>query len=432
MSSGKAKNVKKGSNPAQGNEPQLYDKQMDTHIFGSSSVDAIFRDGYISQKGLANLAHYKYSGSDLSFLYNLVLTHYFDWLVLRMPLWIAPNMLTLIGVMFNYVFYFLLGYYTPHLTGVAPAWVYFVSAFCIFAYQSLDNIDGRQARRTGSSSPLGELFDHVCDAASCPLFALSLTATLQLGPWYGYATLLAICLPFYFAHWEEYYSGSLVLGKWNGPTEAQVLSMAVYVGTGIARCYGFDFWSINLFGEISIGKALAISFYIGAVLTCATHIGKVVGMLKHRPGAIIKALLQLTPITVVVGLGSLWIGLSWELFVAHPRTIMMSCAMAFVYLVTRLIVQRICSEPIRIFYVIEAPFFVLSFNAVWTRWFMMTPLVEEEVLMWLFLVYSVSNVVFLGYSLIRQLCAHLKINAFTIPYPSSSAASKKRLPAKRD
>jgi hypothetical protein len=62
---------------------------MDTHIFGSSSVDAIFRDGYISQKGLANLAHYKYSGSDLSFLYNLVLTHYFDWLVLRMPLWIA-------------------------------------------------------------------------------------------------------------------------------------------------------------------------------------------------------------------------------------------------------------------------------------------------------------------------------------------------------
>ncbi len=151
---------------------------MDTHIFGSSSVDAIFRDGYISQKGLANLAHYKYSGSDLSFLYNLVLTHYFDWLVLRMPLWIAyallpvplcgmqlvpwlntsslrvvcvdagrPNMLTLIGVLFNYVFYFLLGYYTPHLTGVAPAWVYFVSAFCIFAYQSLDNIDGRQARR---------------------------------------------------------------------------------------------------------------------------------------------------------------------------------------------------------------------------------------------------------------------------------------------
>jgi hypothetical protein len=59
------------------------------------------------------------------------------------------------------------------------------------------------------------------------------------------------------------------------------------------------------------------------------------------------------------------------------------------------------------------------------------PLIEEEVLMWLFLAYSVGNVAFLGYSLIRQLCAHLNINAFTIPYPPRTATSK-RLPAKQD
>lgn len=28
----------------------------------------------------------------------------------------------------------------------------------------MDAIDGKQARRTGTSSPLGELFDHGCDA----------------------------------------------------------------------------------------------------------------------------------------------------------------------------------------------------------------------------------------------------------------------------
>lgn len=28
----------------------------------------------------------------------------------------------------------------------------------------MDSIDGKQARRTGTSSPLGELFDHGCDA----------------------------------------------------------------------------------------------------------------------------------------------------------------------------------------------------------------------------------------------------------------------------
>lgn len=28
----------------------------------------------------------------------------------------------------------------------------------------MDAIDGKQARRTGTSGPLGELFDHGCDA----------------------------------------------------------------------------------------------------------------------------------------------------------------------------------------------------------------------------------------------------------------------------
>ncbi len=41
-----------------------------------------------------------------------------------------------------------------------------LAGLCLFAYQSLDAIDGKQARRTGSATPLGELFDHGCDALS--------------------------------------------------------------------------------------------------------------------------------------------------------------------------------------------------------------------------------------------------------------------------
>ena len=48
----------------------------------------------------------------------------------------------------------------------APWWVYFSCGLGLFFYQCLDAIDGKQARRTGSSSPLGELFDHGCDAVS--------------------------------------------------------------------------------------------------------------------------------------------------------------------------------------------------------------------------------------------------------------------------
>ena len=33
-------------------------------------------------------------------------------------------------------------------------------AIGLFAYQSFDAIDGKQARRTGMAGPLGEMFDH--------------------------------------------------------------------------------------------------------------------------------------------------------------------------------------------------------------------------------------------------------------------------------
>lgn len=45
-------------------------------------------------------------------------------------------------------------------------WPFAGAALGLFIYQSLDAIDGKQARRTNSSSSLGELFDHGCDSVS--------------------------------------------------------------------------------------------------------------------------------------------------------------------------------------------------------------------------------------------------------------------------
>ena len=41
-----------------------------------------------------------------------------------------------------------------------PRWVYFSWGIGLFLYQTLDAIDGKQARRTGMAGPLGEMFDH--------------------------------------------------------------------------------------------------------------------------------------------------------------------------------------------------------------------------------------------------------------------------------
>ena len=61
-----------------------------------------------------------------------------------------------------------------------PSWLYFLSGFMVWFYQTMDAVDGKQARRTNSSSPLGQLFDHGCDGLQTLIVTLQLTVALQL------------------------------------------------------------------------------------------------------------------------------------------------------------------------------------------------------------------------------------------------------------
>lgn len=76
------------------------------------------------------------------------------------PQWMAPNMVTLLGSMCVISSYLITLYHCNQLIGALPSWVNVYIALALFAYQTLDAIDGKQARRTKQSSPLGQLFDH--------------------------------------------------------------------------------------------------------------------------------------------------------------------------------------------------------------------------------------------------------------------------------
>jgi phosphatidylglycerophosphate synthase len=71
------------------------------------------------------------------------------------------------------------GFPTPSLPVQAPAWVNYYAAAAIFIYQTLDALDGKQARRTGTGSCLGELFDHGCDAFT----TVMVVCLLPIGYW---------------------------------------------------------------------------------------------------------------------------------------------------------------------------------------------------------------------------------------------------------
>lgn len=85
----------------------------------------------------------------------------------------------------------------------------------MFIYQTLDGIDGKQARRTGTNNPLGELFDHGCDAVSTFIVALAGTCAVGLNN-YPYLLLgFVLCIEFvnYIYHWQTYVSGCLYFKK---------------------------------------------------------------------------------------------------------------------------------------------------------------------------------------------------------------------------
>ena len=108
-------------------------------------------------------------------------------------------------------------------------------------YCVLDNIDGKQARRTGSSSPLGLLFDHACDCLVTVFVGVSLARIFYLGnsPFLLVPFIIG-SYPFFLATLEEYYVGSLNLPIVNGPNEGCFIILALFILPGIVPNSTFD------------------------------------------------------------------------------------------------------------------------------------------------------------------------------------------------
>ncbi|VAI84023.1 unnamed protein product [Triticum turgidum subsp. durum] len=157
---------------------------------------------YIGAHGVETLKRYRYSGQDHSVVAKYVLQPFWSRCVTLFPLWMPPNMITLMGFMFLLTSSLLSYIYSPHLDTAPPRWVHLAHGILLFLYQTFDAVDGKQARRTSSSSPLGELFDHGCDALACAFEALALGSTLMCGR-LTFCYWVVAAVPFYLATWEQ-------------------------------------------------------------------------------------------------------------------------------------------------------------------------------------------------------------------------------------
>lgn len=192
--------------------------------------------------------NYKYSCIDNSPLSVYITKPLWIWTSNFIPLWVAPNTLTLTGFFFTILQFLLLTFYDADFTAgqSIPSYIWYVCAlFQYFSYM-LDGVDGIQARKTKTSSPLGELMDHGIDSWTCCFTIMSLFSCI------GYSTdpdkgltfndmfimTWLLQFVFYSAHWEKLVTGTLYL-PWT--YDLGVCSIIIlYIITGV---FGSTFWT---------------------------------------------------------------------------------------------------------------------------------------------------------------------------------------------
>ncbi|KAL0215188.1 hypothetical protein P9112_007372 [Eukaryota sp. TZLM1-RC] len=186
--------------------------------------------------------NYKYGCIDRSLVTKYILKPYWDWAINFFPATIAPNAITMIGLFSVAIPSFIIILLT-FMQFKVPAYLFFISGFSVFAYQTLDNLDGRQARRTKTSSALGEITDHCVDSFTTTIIGVSTLLGLGLDIPYAIPLTILPQITFILCAIEEYFTGSLYLGVVNAPTEG----LLMISGLHIALAFGFELGNPNLY-----------------------------------------------------------------------------------------------------------------------------------------------------------------------------------------
>ncbi|XP_076650652.1 choline/ethanolaminephosphotransferase 1 bbc isoform X3 [Halictus rubicundus] len=386
-----------------------------------------YKEKLLSPGQLKRLSEHKYSCTTNSLL-DGVLQPWWNWLVSKVPLWLAPNLITILGLIVNIVTTLILVYYSPDARTEAPRWACFLCALGLFIYQSLDAIDGKQARRTGTSSPLGELFDHGCDSISTVFVALSACIAVQLGyypTWMFFQCFCAMTL-FYCAHWQTYVSGSLKFGKID-VTEAQFTIITIHL---ISAFFGPKVWMM----EIPYIDGFMFKYLIGVMtVICALYnlysIFSVIftgGVGKN--GSTVAGTSVLSPIIpfsfVVVPAFIIYRKSAEHVYESHPALYILAFGMVAAKVTNRLVVAHMTKNEMQYLDSSLIGPAMLFLNQYFNFF------IKEYYVLWLCFIWVTLDLLRYSSQICLEICDHMKIKLFRIPLGDhrtsqvSSAAEK--------
>lgn len=172
-----------------------------------------------------------------------------------------------------------------------PAILYIIAAIGIFLYQTLDALDGKQARRIKAFSPLGQLFDHGCDSFSTAAMLIHILVCLRVPDAnINLMCYLAYITTVYMSNVCEKFTGVMMTSYGQiGVTEIQLSQCAFLL---LCACGATDFIYTPIIGKYGLNYLIAIAIISSGFISFVVFLKKIFDSEKNIE-TIIKTIIPL-------------------------------------------------------------------------------------------------------------------------------------------
>jgi phosphatidylglycerophosphate synthase len=289
-----------------------------------------------------------------------------------------------------------------------------MAALGVFIYQTLDAIDGKQARRTRSNNSLGEIFDHGCDAISTLLVVLAgcSAGAINEFPYVTLTFVLLIEFTNYVYHWQTYVSGCLYF-KTVDCTEGQVCHMTVMV---LSFLFGTNTWEFQL---PVVGIPFKFLIASGVIFFSITNIISSFIIIFTRGvgknGATVADTSVVSPFippAIIIACSIYYSLFSPSMILQnHVMLLCSSMIMPFVKLILLMMMSGICASPLPLIDIVMIGPIIAVVNLL------LGCLVPEYYVLIFITIFNVYDLVSYCVSVVNEVCNYLDVHCFTIPYP---------------
>lgn len=376
----------------------------------------------LSERELKKLKEHQYS-STCSSLLDPLMQKFWNWFVTFVPLWVAPNLITIVGLAINIVTSLVLVWYCPTATEVAPWWTTFSCALGLFIYQTLDAIDGKQARRTKTASPLGELFDHGCDSLSTVFVSVASCCAVRLGMYPGWMLFQCLCAStlFYCAHWQTYVSGTLTFGTID-VTEGQIVVMLVMLTSSFESFFNLDIWSSSVFLDLSpVNLYMTVGLLIGGFHLSRTIPACLSGSGSGKNGSTVAGTSVLSPASplflLVIPAWVIAYKSDQNIYHSHPIMYVLLFGLIAAKITNRLVVAHMCKGEISHRDAAMVAPLLLIINQYFNTF------IPETFLLYVSMIWVVIDLVWYCSKVCLEICNYLDVCLFTIPYSTTGQST---------